>query len=97
MQYFYRSHATPETVLAHAEKFLVGRGFTRQSGGHDTARYSDAVGTIAVSVAIEGGHYTRVTLATGDVGESEVDRLAKRLLAEVHAHDDAGHAVRGAY
>jgi hypothetical protein len=38
-----------------------------------------------------------VSVTTDQVGESEVDKLAKRFLATVHAGADPGHEVRGAY
>ncbi len=97
MQYFYRAHCTPDDVLAHADRFFTGRGFTKQAGGPDAARYRDERGQVDVTMEIEGGHYTRVTVRTADVGESELDKLAKRFLAELHAHEDRGHTVRGAY
>jgi hypothetical protein len=97
MQYFYRAHVTPETVLSLAEPFFTSRGFARQGGDGDRATYHGPRGTVEVSVEIEGGHYTRVTLATGDVGESELDKLAKRFLSELHAAEEPAHRVRGAY
>ena len=96
MQYFYRAHLRPEGVLGFAQTFFVGRGFAG-GGNADAASYSDMRGCIAVSVEIEGGHYTRVTVATEDVGESELDKVAKRFLAELHAVEEPGHLVRGAY
>jgi hypothetical protein len=38
-----------------------------------------------------------VTVETNQPGESELDRRAKRFLAEVHAEAEPGHVVRGAY
>jgi hypothetical protein len=38
-----------------------------------------------------------VTVASDDVGESELDRHCKRFLAELHAAEDVSHVVRGAY
>jgi hypothetical protein len=52
---------------------------------------------VAVSVEAEGGHYTRITVETNQVGESEVDKLAKRFLTLVHTKAEPGHAPRGAY
>ena len=97
MQYFHRAHCTPEDVLLFAGRFLGARGFTAAPGSGDHARYSGSRGTIDLQVEIEGGHYTRVTLATSDVGESELDKVARRLLAELHAVEEPGHRVRGAY
>jgi hypothetical protein len=50
-----------------------------------------------VDVRAEGGHYTHVTVATDQVGESEVDKLAKRFLGTVHTKADPRHELRGAY
>ncbi|MBI1723293.1 MAG: hypothetical protein HYR48_05235 [Gemmatimonadetes bacterium] len=97
MQYFYRAHCTPEEVLQFANRFLGARGFTAAAGSGDHARYTGSRGTIDLNVETEGGHYTRVTLATSDVGESELDRVAKRLLSELHSVEEPRHKVRGAY
>lgn len=97
VQYFHRTHATPDQALAHAERFFAAKGLARRGATAAGARFADARGTITVEVEIEGGHYTRVTVGTGDVGESELDRIAKRFLAELHALEEPGHAVRGAY
>jgi hypothetical protein len=97
MQYFYRAHCTPEVALDSARAFFGGRGFTPGWSGADRQRFSGARGTVDISVEIEGGHYTRVTAATADMAESEIDRLAKRFLAELHRVDEPRHAVRGAY
>ena len=97
MQYFHRAHCAPEDALLFATRFLGARGFAVAPGSGDHARFTGTRGTVDLHVEIEGGHYTRVTLATSDVGESEVDRVAKRLLAELHAVEEPRHKVRGAY
>ncbi len=97
MQYFYRAHCTPDDALAHAERYFTGKGFTKHAGGLDAARYRDERGPVDVKVEIEGGHYTRVTVGTDDVGESELDKVAKRFLAELHRVEEPAHKVRGAY
>jgi hypothetical protein len=38
-----------------------------------------------------------VEVSTDQVGESELDRLAKRFLAEVHKQVEPTHELRGAY
>lgn len=97
MQYFYRAHCTPEKVLAFAGKYFLGRGFAAGPAGSERASYTDPRGSVAVSLEMEGGHYTRVNVATRDVGESEIDKVAKRFLAELHAVEEPRHVVRGAY
>jgi hypothetical protein len=96
VQYFYRAHTRPERVLALAQSYFVDRGFAGGSEG-DNANYSDMRGHIALTTESEGGHYTRVTVATDDVGESELDKVAKRFLSELHAAEEPAHVVRGAY
>jgi hypothetical protein len=97
MHYFYRAHCTPEKALAFAGKYFLGRGFAAGPAAADRATYTDARGAVEIQLETEGGHYTRVTVATRDVGESEIDRVAKRFLAELHAVEEPQHAVRGAY
>ncbi len=96
MQYFYRAHTTPEGILALAQTYFVGHGFAGGNEG-DGATYSYMRGLITLGTESEGGHYTRVTVATDDVGESELDKVAKRFLAELHAAEEPSHVVRGAY
>lgn len=97
MQYFYRAHCAPEKALETAGSFFTSRGFSSQSSTVDHARFTGPLGIVDLSVEIEGGHYTRVNVSTSDVGESELDRACKRFLSELHAAEDAGHKVRGAY
>jgi hypothetical protein len=96
MQYFYRAHSKPEVVLGFADTFFGGRRFARTGSG-DHLRFSDARGPVDIQVEIEGGHYTRVTVATPDVGESELDKVAKRFLSELHRVEAPAYKVRGAY
>lgn len=97
MQHFYRSHRGADEVLALIARFFAERGFAAAPGAGDYARYSGPSGTVDVRVEVEGGHYTRVTLATREVGESPIDRLCKRCLAELHRHGREAPLVRGAY
>lgn len=97
MRYFHRAHCTPEKALAFAGKFFLSRGFQEGPAAAERAVFTDGRGAVEVAVDVEGGHYTCVTVATREVGESEVDRLAKRFLAELHAVEEPAHTVRGAY
>ncbi len=59
--------------------------------------FAGAIGRVSVTVEAEGGHYTRVTVATDQVGESEADKLAKRFLTLAHAETHPAHRSIGAY
>jgi len=97
MRYFYRAHCAPEAVLEFAGKYFAARGCTIQVGQGDHARYTGPLGHVDLNVEVEGGHHTRVDLATAAVGESELDKRVKRLLSELHQMEEPSYLVRGAY
>jgi hypothetical protein len=96
MRYFHRTSLPVDDVLAAAQTFFEGH--TRQTTSEGRRRvFAHASGTVSVDVRPEGGHYTHVTVATDQPGESEVDKLAKRFLGIVHGKADPRHTLRGAY
>jgi hypothetical protein len=96
MRYFHRTTVSPDAVMAEAGRFFGAR---LTIGETETRRavFSGATGRVTVSVGMEGGHYTRVTVQTDQMGESELDKLAKRFLAVVHTQAEPGYELRGAY
>jgi len=96
MRYFHRSPIPLEDVLAQADVFFGPRAQTVASTSRHRV-FRHPAGSVTVDVRVEGGHYTHVTVATDQVGESEVDKLAKRFLGTVHAKADPRHELRGAY
>ena len=96
MKYFHRTSATPEQVLAAAKAFFGGR-LTPAEESPRRRVYHGTLGRITISARPEGGHYTFVEVSTDQVGESELDKLAKRFLAEVHRLVEPTHVMRGAY
>ena len=96
MKYFHRATIPSDAVLDAARGFFG----QRLAPAEETPRrraYSGAIGKVTISARAEGGHYTMVEVQTDQVGESELDRLAKRFLAELHRTADPQHEVRGAY
>jgi len=96
MKYFHRTHLPPDQVMARATAFF-GPRLAATDQAQRGRRFSGSVGQIAVSVQMEGGHYTLVTVETNQPGESEADKLAKRFLTVVHTMADPAHEPRGAY
>jgi hypothetical protein len=96
MKYFHRTSLPIEPVLDFARAFFGGRLTPAEETPRRRA-YSGAIGKVTISGRPEGGHYTFVEVQTDQVGESELDRLAKRFLAEVHRMAEPAHQVRGAY
>ncbi|HET9134623.1 MAG TPA: hypothetical protein VFN90_09985, partial [Gemmatimonadales bacterium] len=86
----------PDAVLQSATAFF-GTRLTPLEEAARRRRFTGAVGKLSVAVEAEGGHYTRVTVETDQPGESELDKLARRFLGEVHAAADPRHQLRGGY
>ena len=96
MRYFHRTSMSPADVLAMAKQYFGSRlAPSEESPRRLTFRGS--LGKVAVSAKAEGGHYTFVEAETDQVGESELDKLAKRFLSEVHRQVEPAHEVRGSY
>ncbi|HET7379692.1 MAG TPA: hypothetical protein VFJ24_06600 [Gaiellales bacterium] len=96
MKYFHRTTLSPDDVLAHAKAFFGTRLAPANEGARERA-YAGPLGRVTVAARPEGGHYTLIEISTDQVGESELDRLAKRFLTEVHKAAEPGHELRGAY
>ncbi len=96
MRYFHRTSASPEQVLEAAKVFFGGRLAPAEESPRRRV-YHGALGRVTISARPEGGHYTLVEVGTDQVGESELDKLAKRFLAEAHRLAEPAHDVRGAY
>ena len=96
MKYFHRTSVAPDAVLASAAQFFGGHLQPVEEEPR-RRRFAGAIGQVAVSAEPEGGHYTRVTVETNQVGESEADKLAKRFLTIVHTMAEPTHRPIGAY
>ncbi len=96
MRYFHRTSLRPDDVLVQAKAFF-GPRLAPADESQRRRTWAGPLGKVTVTARAEGGHYTLVEISTDQVGESELDRLAKRFLAEVHRQVEPGHELRGAY
>ena len=96
MRYFHRTSLPPEQVLDLANRFFGARMAPADESPRRRA-YAGPLGRVTIVARAEGGHYTLVEVGTDQEGESELDRLAKRFLAEVHKQVEPTHELRGAY
>ncbi|MGN6393135.1 MAG: hypothetical protein ACTHM9_12950 [Gemmatimonadales bacterium] len=97
MKYFHRTSVAPDDVLARATAFFGAR-LTPAEEQPRRRRFTGAIGQVSVTVQADGGgHYILVTVDTNQVGESEIDKLAKRFLTEVHTMAEPTHRAIGAY
>jgi hypothetical protein len=96
MRYFHRTSLSPDAAWAAAKAYFGSRLAPSEEAPRRLG-FRGALGKVTVSAKAEGGHYTFIDVQTDQVGESELDKLAKRFLAEVHRQVEPAHEVRGAY
>jgi hypothetical protein len=96
MKYFHRTHLPPDQVLEGSAQFF-SQSLTPGEREPRRRQFAGAIGRVTVTVQAEGGHYTLVTVATDQVGESEADKLARRFLTKVHTMAEPAHRPIGAY
>jgi hypothetical protein len=97
MRHFYRCGLHPDHVLREAEAFFPTIGLARTASGERTRTFAGALGTLNLSVRMEGGHYTFVEAHTDQTGESRLDRSVKRYFVRLHKAADPAHALDAAY
>jgi hypothetical protein len=96
MQYFHRTHLSPDDAVASATEFF-GRRLGPAQEEPRRRQFASPLGRLTVTVRAEGGHYTLVTVETNQPGESELDKLGRRFLTLLHAAADPTHRPIGAY
>lgn len=96
MKYFHRTSVSPDAAVAQAAAYFGAR-LAPVEEGRRHRRFAGPLGRVLVRVQAEGGHYTLITVETDQPGESELDRLARRFLGEVHVQAEPAHALRGGY
>ncbi|MEO7368620.1 MAG: hypothetical protein ABIZ36_11720 [Gemmatimonadaceae bacterium] len=88
---------TPVDVLKVADEFFPTIQLERSAHTSRTRTFSGGLGTLQMSVKKEGGHYTFVEIHTDQMGESRLDRNAKRFFVELHRTADPAHKLEAAY
>ena len=97
MRHFYRSHSTPVSVLAAADRFFPALGLSLSTTAVRTRVYTGVLGTMKLSVKAEGGHYTFIEVASDQMGESRMDRNVKKFFVELHRAEDPAHQMEASY
>jgi hypothetical protein len=97
MRHFFRTQMTPVEVLRIADTFFPGLPLERTAHTARSRIYSGLLGALQLSVKKEGGHYTFVEVNTDQIGESRLDRNAKRFFVELHRKADPAHKLEAAY
>jgi hypothetical protein len=97
MRLFHRTSLHPDRVLEHADAFFGALGLDAVAREARRRRFEGGLGTLVLSVKMEGGHYTFVEAHTDQVGESRLDRNVKRYFVQLHRLADPRHALEAAY
>jgi hypothetical protein len=97
MKHFHRTHLAPAGVLELADVFFRELGMERTLNAPRARTWVGPLGTLHLSVQKEAGHYTFVSVDTDQMGESRLDRNAKRLFVELRRAVDPRHALKAAY
>ena len=97
MRHFFRTQLAPADVLRVADEFFPQLRLERSAHTARTRTFSGALGTLQLSVRKEGGHYTFVEVHTDQMGESRLDRNAKKFFVDLHRASNPAHRLEAAY
>lgn len=97
MKHFFRTQLTPVEVLEVADSFFPTLPLERSAHTARTRAFTGDLGALNLAVKKEGGHYTFVEIHTDQMGESRLDRNAKRFFVELHRKADPAHKLQAAY
>lgn len=97
MRHFHRTHLTPAQVLAAADAYFTALDLEATLSLPRSRTFVGLLGTLELSVRMEGGHYTMVEASTDQMGESRLDRNVKRFFVRVHKQADPAHQLDAAY
>ena len=87
----------PDDVLATADQFFPTIGLQRTVNQTRARTFGGPLGTLMMTVKQEGGHYTFVEVHTDQMGESRLDRNAKKFFVELHRKESPSHTIRASY
>lgn len=97
MRHFYRTQLAPADVLRVADEFFPQLPLERSAHTARSRTFTGLLGTLQLSAKKEGGHYTFVEVHTDQMGESRLDRNAKRFFVELHRKADPSRRLEAAY
>ena len=97
MRHFFRTRLTQADVLLQADEFFRSISMEREGHTAKSRTFSGPLGTLQLSVKAEGGHNTFVEVTTDQMGESRLDRNAKKFFVELHRAAEPAHRIEAAY
>ncbi len=97
MRHFFRTQLQPADVLAVADQFFPALGLPCVVHPSRGRSFAGPLGTLTMTVKKEGGHYTFVEVHTDQMGESRLDRNAKKFFVQLYRLESPGHALEASY
>ena len=97
MRHFFRTQLPPAEVLRVADEFFPKLPLERTAHTSRSRTFSGLLGTLQLSAKKEGDHYTFVEVHNDQMGESRLDRNAKRFFVQLHRKSDPSHRLEAAY
>ncbi len=97
MRHFHRTSVSPDAALAIADEFFPTIGLAGTATAARSRTFTGALGTLSLSVRMEGGHYTFLEAHTDQMGESRLDRNVKQYFVQVRRVADPRHQIGAAY
>jgi hypothetical protein len=97
MRLFYRTSVAPAEVMSAADAFFAALALRATAQGARARTFVGELGTLELSVRMEGGHYTFVEAHTDQIGESRLDKNVKKFFLALHRTADPSHALEASY
>ena len=97
MRHFHRTTLSPELVVASADEFFPALRLVAGTADARARSFSGALGTLRLTVKMEGGYYTFVEVHTDQVGESRLDKNVKKFFVALHRQADPRHHIAAGY
>jgi hypothetical protein len=97
VRHFHRTTLAPDEVLVSADQFFPALGLSAVTADGRVRRFSGTLGSLRLSVKMEGGHYTFVEVHSDQVGESRLDKNVKKFFVALHRRADPRHRIEAGY
>ena len=97
MRLFHRTSLGPDAVMRAADEFFSPLALTAGPTAPRRRTFAGPLGTMTLSVRMEGGHYTFVEVEPAQIGESRLDKNVKKFFVQLHRQADPSHALEAGY
>lgn len=97
MRLFHRTSVGPAAVMAAADRFFPALDLAATETAPRARTFTGPLGTLRLTVKMEGGHYTFVEVATDQIGESRLDKNVKKFFVGLHRAADPSHKIEAGY